>query len=74
MAKEAKGYKGLRSETDLLYEEILSQNRLSYLDLLSLLLVNQRKTQKILDKVGDSTMRAEMTMPKSPIMSRGSTV
>ena len=53
-----------RSETDLLYEEILLEQTVLPGPFESIL----NKKEKDLEKMGDSTIRAEMTMPKSPIM------
>ena len=53
-----------RSETDLLYEEIIPDKTVLSGPFESIL----NKEEKDLEKVGDSTIRAEMTMPKSPIM------
>ena len=53
-----------RSETDLLYEEILPEQTVLPGPFESIL----NKEEKDLEKMGDSTIRAEMTMPKSPIM------
>ena len=58
-----------RSETDLLYEEILPEQTVlpgpfEFLSILS----KAEKDSENPDKMGDSTIRAEMTMPKSPIM------
>ena len=52
------------SETDLLYEEILPEQTVLPGPFESIL----NKEEKDLEKMGDSTIRAEMTMPKSPIM------
>ena len=53
-----------RSETDLLYEEILPEQTVLPGPFESIL----NKEEKDLEKMGDSAIRAEMTMPKSPIM------
>ena len=53
-----------RSETDLLYEEIIPEQTVLPGPFESIL----NKEEKDLEKKGDSTIRAEMTMPKSPIM------
>ena len=53
-----------RSETDLLYEEILPEQTVLPGPFKSIL----NKGEKDLEKMGDSTIRAEMTMPKLPIM------
>ena len=53
-----------RSETDLLYEEIFPEQTVLPGPFESIL----NKEEKDLEKMGDSTIRAEMTMPKSPIM------
>ena len=55
-----------RSETDLLYEEIIPEQMVPgpFKSILS----KAEKDSENPDKVGDSTVRAEMTMPKSPIM------
>ena len=53
-----------RSETDLLYEEILPEQTVLPGPFESML----NKEEKDLEKRGDSTIRAEMTMPKLPIM------
>ena len=62
--REARDYKGLGLKQTS-YMKKFFQNRLSYLVLLSPYL---RKKKKDLEKMGDSIIRAEMTMPKSPIM------
>ena len=53
-----------RSETDHLYEEILPEQTVLPGPFESIL----NKEEKDLEKMGDSTIRAEMTMPKSPIV------
>ena len=53
-----------RSETDLLYEEIIPEQTVLPGPFESTL----NKEEKDLEKVGDSTIRAEMAMPKLPIM------
>ena len=53
-----------RSETDLLYEEILPEQTVLPGPFESIL----NKEEKDLEKMGDNTIRAEMTMPKLPIM------
>ena len=52
------------SETELLYEEFLPEQTVLPGPFKSIL----NKEKKDLEKMGDSTIRAEMTMPKSPIM------
>ena len=53
-----------RFETDFLYEEILPEQTVLPGPFESIL----NKEEKDLEKMGDSKIRAEMTMPKSPIM------
>ena len=53
-----------RSETDLLYEEILPEQTVLPGPFASII----KREEKDLEKMGDSTIRAEMTMPKLPIM------
>ena len=53
-----------RSETDLLYEEILPEQTVLPGPFESIL----NKEEKDLEKMRDSAIRAEMTVPKSPIM------
>ena len=62
--KEVRTYKGLGLKTDLLYEEIIPEQTVLPGPFESIL----NKEEKDLEKKGDSTIRAEMTMPKSPIM------
>ena len=56
-----------RSETDLLYEEIIPDKTVLPGPFESILSKAEKDLENP-DKVGDSTIRAEMTMPKSPIM------
>ena len=56
-----------RSETDLLYEEIIPDKTVLPGPFESILSKAEKDSENP-DKVGDSTIRAEMTMPKSPIM------
>ena len=56
-----------RSETDLLYEEIIPDKTVLPGPFESILSKAEKDSEKP-DKVGDSTIMAEMTMPKSPIM------
>ena len=56
-----------RSETDLLYEEIIPEQTILPGPFESIP-SKTHKDSKVPDKVGDSTSMAEMIMPKSPIM------
>ena len=56
-----------RSETDLLYEEILPEQTVLPGPFESILSKAEKDSENP-DKIGDSAIRAEMTMPKSPIM------
>ena len=53
-----------KSEIDLLYEEILPEQTVLPGPFESIL----KREEKDLEKMGDSTIRVEMTMPKLPIM------
>ena len=57
-----------RSEADLLYEEILPEQTVLPGPFESIL----NKEEKDLETMGDSTISAEMTMPKLPIMGEAS--
>ena len=62
-----------RSETDLLYEEIIPEQTIlpgPFESILSKI----DKDSEIPDKVRDNTSRAEMTIPKSPIMGEAANV
>ena len=56
-----------RSETDLLYEEIIPDKTVLPGPFESILSKTEKDSENP-DKVGHSTIRAGMTMPKSPIM------
>ena len=64
--KEATDYKDLGLKQTSCVKKFF-QNRLSCLALLGSIL---NKEEKDLEKIGDSTIRAKMTMPKSPIMGK----